>query len=195
MESVPLGKDPEQREMNELLALFDAPAYIRRARRVEEAYEQLLDRARRQREEWLVMVRLHLGQLHALAGRWEALLPWIDARDFPLLEELLHALAPRLRVPLAPTNSPRVLRQALTQLIDSLERFNSRWRAYLGKLDLTPINDLRAGYNRYYVLEKACALRSDLLARANFLPLPMLDPATLEQALPPLPVPTRIERR
>ncbi|MFO0879202.1 MAG: hypothetical protein U0840_17800 [Gemmataceae bacterium] len=189
MESVPLGSDPDQRELNELLTLFDAPAYIRRARQVEHAYTQLLDRARRQREEWLLMVRLNLGRLHALAGGWEALRPWMDADQQPLLEQLWRDLSPRLRMPLRATTSPRPLRKALRELLDSLERFNTRWRAYLVGLDRTTINELREGYNRYYVLEKACALRSDTLARLQFAPLPPLQVADLEAALPPLPVP------
>ena len=51
------------------------------------------------------------------------------------------------------------------------------------------VNDKRDGYNRYYVLEKACALRSDTLARLGFSPLPPMDLAELRAHLPPLPVP------
>ena len=40
----------------------------------------------------------------------------------------------------------------------ALTRFNARWRKTVEKLDLRPINELREGYNRYYVIEKACSL-------------------------------------
>jgi hypothetical protein len=42
---------------------------------------------------------------------------------------------------------------------------------------LNQVNDLRDGYNRYYVLEKECAVRSFRLARQGFCPL---EPLTVE---------------
>src|SRR5207237_716642 len=103
----------------------------------------------------------------------------------------LHAeLQPRLRLPVEPTTSRWALRRALTELASSMERFNRRWRAYLAKVDLRPVNDLRDGYNRYYVLEKEFALRNGLLARRGFTPLPPLGLEDLERRLPYLPVPS-----
>jgi len=190
MEFVLLGGDQDRREENELASLFDTPAYMRRAKGVEEALEQLLARCRQQREQWLLMARLRLGQLHALAGDWMALRPLLaDDEQITVLEWLRQHLAPKLRLPPAATKSQRVLRRALRELIESLERFNVKWREYLPKVDLKAVNDLRDGYNRYYVLEKACALRSDLLARHGFTPLPPFDLRALEAQLPPLPVP------
>jgi hypothetical protein len=184
---------PEARELNELLGLFDAPAYIRRARGVEQALEYLLGQARRQREDWLGMVRLRLGVLHALAGDWSVLRPWLaDDEQVRVLEALRAELKPRLRLPPAPTRSPRALRRALRELLESLERFNTRWAHYLRTVDVSYVNELREGYNRYYVLEKSCALRNDLLARRGFEPRPPLDLAELEGHLPPLPVPRTV---
>ena len=88
-----------------------------------------------------------------------------------------------------PATSPGALRQALRELHESITRFNRRWRAFLASLDLRPINALRDGYNRYYLLEKECALRSPRLARQGYRPL---DPATLaelEALVPLLPMP------
>jgi hypothetical protein len=54
---------------------------------------------------------------------------------------------------------------------------------------LGPLNELRDGYNRYYLLEKECAIRSVALARRGFTPLPPLTLDDLAVLLPPLPVP------
>ncbi len=181
---------PDDAELKELIGLFDAPAYVRRARGVEEALEYLLARARVQREEWLGMVRLRLGTLHALAGDWSAVRPYLaDDEQVRVLQGLYESLAPRLRVPPEPTRSRRALRRALAELLASLERFNRRWAEHLGKIDLSPVNELREGYNRYYVIEKACAIRNDVLAKRGFEPLPPLDRAEVERRLPLLPVP------
>jgi hypothetical protein len=51
------------------------------------------------------------------------------------------------------------------------------------------VNGLREGYNRYYLLEKECALRSPRLARQGFVRLPAVTVDDLAAQLPPLPVP------
>ncbi len=60
--SIPSRED-SQNAFKEMLALYDAPAFVRRAREVEAAFEQLLQRCHKQRDEWLLMVRLNLGTL------------------------------------------------------------------------------------------------------------------------------------
>jgi hypothetical protein len=177
-------------DMSVLAGLFDAPAYVRRARNVEGALEHVLGKARAVRAEWLAMARMRLGVLHALAGEWQALRPWLaDEDQLPLLERLRAELSPKLRLPPERTRSPRALRRALRELIESLERFNARWLEHLGKIDVTVVNQLREGYNRYYLLEKSCAVRNEAVARAGFVPMAPLDLAELLQHLPPLPVP------
>jgi hypothetical protein len=191
MDFINLSTDPDRRQFNEVASLFDAPAYIRRGRGVEQALEYLVGCCQVVREEYLQMPRLLIGQLHALvAGDWPALAPLLADAAQPAVCAGLHAtLAPKLRLPPGRTSSPRVLRNALRELVGSLERFNTRWAAYLERVDLTTVNELRVGYNRYYVLEKACALKSDLLARRGFQPLPPLDLTELQRHLPLLPVP------
>jgi hypothetical protein len=194
MESVPFTGEPEGPEFQQLLASFDVPAFIRRARGVQEALGHLLARCRAQRDEWLKMTKLLVGRLHALAGDWSALRPLLaDDEQFAVLESLRVILAPKLRVPPPPTTSVRVLRPTLRELVNSLERFNARWQPYLEQVDRTTINELREGYNRYYVLEKACALRSDRLARIGFEPMAPLTVAELAEHLPLLPVPRLAE--
>jgi hypothetical protein len=190
MESVPFSGDSEGHESKYVMGQYGAPAYIRRARGVEEALEYLLLKCRGQREAWLGMVKLYLGRLLALAGEWPALRPLVaDDEQLAVLETLRQELRPRLRLPPERTTSARVLRYALRELVSSLERFNRRWQAYLEKLDFAAVNEVRDGYNRYYVLEKSCALRNDVLATLGFVPLAPMTLAELTSHLPPLPVP------
>jgi hypothetical protein len=191
MDEVPiLGYGDERRVVKLFLSQYDAPAYVRRARRVEDAWEQVLQRCRARRDEWLLLVRLRLGRLHALAGDWEALSPLLDGEgEVEALRHLYGSLQPRLRAPVQRNSSPRVLRRALRELADSLEHFNARWHEFLPTADLADANTARADYNRYYLLEKECAVRSPRLARAGFRHLEPLTAASLAAALPPLPVP------
>jgi len=189
VDAVPLRND-EHRIMQRFLGQYDAPAFIRRARRVQEALDLVLARCRRQRDEWLMMPRLRLGMLRALAGDWSRLQPWLaDEDQLVLLQNLEKELTPRLRVTIEPTSSKRRLQRALISLQESLEIFNSRWLDFLPTVDLTPVNEAREGYNRYYLLEKECAVRSPRLARMGF---QRLNPMTLEELqtiLPSLPAP------
>jgi hypothetical protein len=183
------GNDAEVRLGMQVAAQYDAPAYIRRARRVEDAYEELLDRCRRQRAEWLFGVRLHLGALRAGAGDWEGLRPLLaDAGQVAALERL-HAEAGDPEHPMDGPAGPRGLRRELRALAHSVERFNRRWRAFVDELDLTEINALRDGYNRYYLLEKECAVGSARLDPRAFRRLGPVTAAEVLDRLPPLPVP------
>ncbi|MCC6420125.1 MAG: hypothetical protein IT429_17965 [Gemmataceae bacterium] len=190
MDEVPiLGSNDERRIVSQFIAYHGVPAYVRRAREVEEAFERLIERCERQREEWLPMVRLRLGTLHDLAGEWELLEPLLTDGDLDALRQLHAALAPRLRVPVARTSSPRALRRAVRDLRESLEHFNRRWQTHLEGLNFAAIDELRDGYNRYYVVEKECAVRSPALARQGFRPLAPVTLAEVAARLPTLPVP------
>lgn len=175
-----------------LQAQYGAPAYIRRARRVEDALEELIARGRHQREPWLLMVRLHLGTLFALAADNNLLQELLDDEQIKCLCRLHQELAPELRAPPAPAKSVRPLRRTLADLDASIERFNDRWLACLPGVDLTEINEVRDNYNRYYLLEKECAVRSARLARQGFRPL---EPCTTDELLVHLPCLPRIRPR
>jgi hypothetical protein len=190
METVAYTGDSEGHEFQYVIAQFEAPAFIRRARRVRDALDQLVSRCRSQREQWLLMTKLFLGRLHALAGEWSVLRPLLaDDEQLAVLETLRTTLAPKLRVPPPPTTSARVLQETLRELVHSLERFNARWQPYLEQVDRRPIDELREGYNKYYVLEKSCALRNEVVARHGFVPLAPLSVGELAEHLPLLPVP------
>jgi hypothetical protein len=188
VEDMPIPAGEDRREFLQMLGRFDGPAYVRRARGVQEALERLLERCRHQRNEWLMMVRLRVGELRALAGDWAALRPLLAEGQDAVLERLHAELEPRLRVPVEQTSSRRLLRRAVRELNESIERFNRRWQKYLAEVDLTPLNELRDGYNRYYVLEKECALGSAAVARQGFRPLLPYTFAELHAEVPLLPV-------
>lgn len=189
-EEVILGRDGAEEAVKRFLSQYDAPAYIRRARGVEAAWEQLLDHCRRRRAEWLGIVRLRIALLHGSAGDWDNLLPLLaNEEQLDILRYHLAALASPLRAPIERTTSARAWRHALHELHDSLQRFNRRWQTFLESVDLIAINELREGYNRYYVLEKECAVRSTRVARQGFVPLQPLTLDDLTAQLPLLPVP------
>lgn len=186
---IPLREDGRL-DMQRVAAFYDAPAYVRRAREVEGALEGLWQRCRQQRGKWLELVAVRLGQMHALAGSWQRLRPWLaDESQVELLTCLEADLSPRLRCPVAMTSSARVMRRALRELCESIECFNQRWQAFVPGVDLAAINALRADYNRYYVFEKECAVRSARLARQGFVPLAPLTPADVAARFPLLDVP------
>ncbi|MBM4072943.1 MAG: hypothetical protein FJ271_29055 [Planctomycetes bacterium] len=160
----------------QIVAHYDVPAFARRARRVEEAHAELLERCRAQREEWLEVVRLRVQHLCTSGNT----------------DEELCELAAALGVPLSAagaTNGQRQSQRARAALVDSIERFNRRWTKFLDSLDLGPLNRLREDYNRYYLLEKECALRSARLARVGFVPLRPIGRHDLAAQFPILLVP------
>jgi hypothetical protein len=178
------------RQVMQLIASYGAPAFVRRARQVQDAFDAVVARCRRQREKWLPMVRVRLALLHALAGDWTRLSPWlVDEEQLGILQDLHTDLSPELRAAPRPTASGRMLSRALRELVDSVQCFNRRWGPFLESVDLTGLNQLRNGYNQFYLLEKECVVRSPRLARQGFRPLPPMTHDELAALFPPLPVP------
>lgn len=174
----------------QFLAQHGGPAFLRRAQRTEQAYQALLGRCRAQRAKLLELVRTRLGLLNARAGTWDALLPFVcDESQVALLRQLEQELAPQLKAQVTATSSPDDLRQALEELNASISRFNRRWLEYLAEVDLAEVNALRDGYNRYYVLEKECAVGSLRIARQGFRRLDPVTRDTLLELFPLLPLP------
>jgi hypothetical protein len=176
-----------------MLLAFDAPAFVRRAMQVEAGWEALLTVCRRERERLLEMPRMRLARFQSLcksraAGSGRTCHP----DDLAYLEELHHEWQPRLRSTVKPARSEADVNRALAELSRSFLRFNLRWLAFVRELDLHPVNQLREGYNRYYLLEKECALRSARLAREGFVPLTPLRIEDLLDRFPLLRVPGKI---
>jgi hypothetical protein len=185
-----LGRDDERNFFKQVTAYYDAPAYVRRARGVQESLEAKIRDLRATRLEWTLLPRTLLGLLQMRAGCWMALRPLLqDDAQVEVLVELETELQPRPRLREPAIRSPAKLRRSLRELVYSLRRFNERWLLFVTSVDLEKLNQIRADYNRYYLLEKECALRSPRLARQGFVPLAPMTLADLLERLPPLPVP------
>lgn len=178
------GKDDEGQIFRELVAQFDTPAYLRRARKVEAAWQSILDRCWLEREKLLTFIRLHLATLKAQAESWDALAPFLSAANRQRLQTWHDQLEPKLRLPVPRATSPRILQRTFAELRASCDHFNRRWRRFVAEIDLTEVNRLRDGYNRYFLLEKECALRNPRLAKIGYEPM---RPATSADVLAALP--------
>ena len=196
-DEIPIGSQGDERQLlTRLVAQYGAPAYVRRARQVQDALDDLIEHCGRQRNEKLTMVRSRLAVLFALAGDWVRIRPLVvDDDQVNHLQEMYASLGPTLRLSIEPTSSRRALARALAELAESIERFNRAWQAFICAVDLIGINKLREEYNRHYLLEKECALRSARLARLGFSKLDPLTVEELAQLFPALPVPIRISRQ
>jgi hypothetical protein len=148
----------------------------------------LLERCRNQRAKWLFGVRLHVGALRSGIGAWTDLRSLVGDEQVAVLEQL-HADAGDPEVPMTGPTEDRGRRRTLMRLRASVERFNRRWLAFIEKLDLSELNRLREGYNRYYLLEKECAVGSVRLLPQLFQKLPLVTNAEILTELPLLPVP------
>lgn len=177
----------ERKLFQQVVGNHGGPAFVRRARNVQAAFDGLLNACRRQRDDWLAFVRLRLGTLRALAGSWDALTTLLPRDEVATLERLHSDLQPKLRLPVAPTTDPRAWRHALAELAESIDRFNRRWLDFVVQLDLNGVNELREGYNRFYLMEKECALGSARLARQGFFRLEPLKHDDILALLPALP--------
>ena len=69
----------------------------------------------------------------------------------------------------------------------AVEEFNANWRRFLAAFPLDDLHRAIDGYNRYYVLEKECAVRSIHTARRGFVPRKLTTVADLLERFPPLP--------
>lgn len=178
------------RLIQEVTAQFDAPAFVRRARRVEEAWSSLVGVCEQKRNELLTIPKLRLGVLRAIAGDWANLSGLLtDNDDLRILQDLFELWQPRLRVPVGRSTSTRKLRLALGDVTASFGRFNGKWTDFVGQLDLREINTLRVEYNRFYVLEKECSVRSAAIARKGFRPLAPVTSEDIFRSFPLLCVP------
>ncbi len=182
-------RDADARLVQYLMAQHGTPAFARRALRIQEAIDQLHERCRKQREQWLGEGRTLLEDLASLLPGWEALAPVLTSFQhvelFPFLQAALGARASFRDV----SFSARRVRSRLARFVGWTQHFNVRWHAFLLTQDLAALNELREGYNRWYVIEKECALRSARLARHGFEPMPPYSIQDLLTAFPLLPVP------
>jgi hypothetical protein len=172
-------------EMRELLGLFDAPAFARRALDLEYSLARLRARCQRQRDEMLGMVRLRLRQWAQAVTGPDA---WVGNFDAPV-DSLWPLSGAEPPVWAAQSASSSRQRAAARALVASLLRFNNRWSRFLTELDFSYINNLIEQYNRYYVFEKECCVGSARIAAQHFRPKETVSRERLLAEFPPLPVP------
>ncbi len=174
--------DPEARR---LLGMFDLPAFARRGQELDSALVRLHARCGQQREDRLDMVHLRLRQWAAAVEGPESWRGVFLASLDPLWEQ---AGAP---VPVwgRAIVTGRRRRGVGRDLAASVERFNRRWEDFLAGIQLSAINTLVDHYNRYYLLEKECVLRSTRLAARLYSPRTHVTVALLRERYPLLSVP------
>lgn len=136
-------------------ALGEAPAYVRRARRMEDAIDDAFATAARKCEELLAFVCLRLRRyLDAVPD------PAAHPAEVARIRKQVAALATfrdvRPRPPDRRTSPP----QLLARLHESAARFDRRWRAWIDEArPLDRANREIEGYNRWYQMERQAALR------------------------------------
>ena len=180
--------DEELLTFQRFMLAFDTPAYLRRARQVEAEWTHLLAHCERERERRLAMPKLRLAQLiHATnAVHHPDRLP-LPAQDCDALLDLFHEWQPQVRSRVPAARTPVAIAALLNNVRGAFARFNRAWERFLNEVDLKPLNRAREGYNRYYVLEKECAVRSVKTAQDGFEPLPMATTEDLRRLFPQLP--------
>ena len=183
-EATPVVSNDEA-DLNQLVGLFDVPAFARRGHDLEYALKRLNLRLVRERSGMLDMVRVRLKQWASVATGPD---DWAGVFD-PSIEPLYAASGAE---PPAWSPSPAAARRrhsVARDLVASLGRFNRRWLHFLDTLALDPVNRRIDQYNRYYVLEKECVIGSARLAARHFVPEPRLTRESLLADHPLMPVP------
>ncbi|MFK7820457.1 MAG: hypothetical protein AB8G99_17180 [Planctomycetaceae bacterium] len=185
--------DDEQNLFQQITGSFDEPAFLRRAKDTEAAWQVLLARTERKRVDWLKMPTIYLGRVFMLASGSHPLSRFVCEHSVATLHRQFTDLNPALRRKISAASTDGEVRSELKKLIQSFERFNTRWQAYVEDIDFGEVNMLRAGYNKYYTLEKECALMSSRTATAGFQELPMVGPKDIHCHFPPLSIPRCID--
>jgi hypothetical protein len=184
-ESTPSLNTDIESNIKKLMGLFDLPAFARRGQDVEFSVRRLHDRCRVSRSALLEMVRLRLRQWSRAVSGPEA---WstVFTNSIEPLWPLSEAAQPEWAIAPAPFRRRRAIAR---DLITSTKRFNSRWTAFVDRINLDPTNLVIDQYNRYYVLEKECVMGSARLAARHFIPVPRFTKEALLNEHPLLPVP------
>ena len=171
--------------INELIGLFDAPAFARRGQELEDTLSRLDVTCKRERKERLEPVR------SALRG-WEDVTDqpsgWVDHFTAPIEDLWPSTLAEPPRWALRAARATK--RQAAARtIVTCIQRFNQIWSLYLESIPLDRINHTIQQYNRWYMLEKECALGSARLASQMFTPRTLITLDRLRDQYPELRIP------
>ncbi|MFN9719780.1 MAG: hypothetical protein ACK58L_13860 [Planctomycetota bacterium] len=163
----------------QIIATFDSPAYMRRSRDTEAAWNDVVTQCRSHYQSAAEIPLLRLVQVCRLCGRDLAQLvvrnssllrePTVDEFQAMLARWSERIQPMLLRADRSGMNGDAVL--AWQTFVSSCERFNRGWQAFVVGVDLSEINRLRRDYNEYFLLEKECAVHSPLVARMEYEPL------------------------
>lgn len=177
-----MSEDPET---NQLLGLFDVPAFARRGVELEYAVNRLHERCQRERGSRCEMIRVRLRQWASATTGPES---WHEVFTAPIdgLWPLCDAEPAVWSEHLAPLRRRREIGR---DLVTSVARFNARWERYLLELKVDYVNRAIDNYNRYYMLEKECVIGSARLAARHFVQRPSVTRESLLELYPPLAVP------
>lgn len=170
---------------------YGVPAYVRRLRNLEAAEQDLEARLTRL---WFDHVRPVAAEMKAflhLFANGQELWEFLDeGHFFPACQETSalvsqHPDYHKLSVRTGLFTAGR--RTRYRTLGRAIRDFNQSWPSLTQTVDLEPINTLIADYNRWYPLERECAMRYAFHALDNFRPRPSVDPADLAWRRPLLP--------
>lgn len=175
----------DESDLNQLLGLFDVPAFARRGHDLEYALKRLHLRLERERSGMLDMVRLRLRQWATVATGPD---DWTGVFAAPVAPLYAASGAEAPAWAAAPASARR-RRTVARDLVASLTRFNRRWLHFLDAIRLDAVNRQIDQYNRYYVLEKECVIGSARLASRLFEPRTPLSRMSLLADHPTLSVP------
>jgi hypothetical protein len=160
----------------------EEPAFIARGRAPKLALDSLLSACEAKRNELLKWPAFHLSTLaHQVRNDWSRLGPLLLLPESVNVLQDLHARL-HTNIPVQ-TNWFASDKSALHYFLESVGRFNRAWSAYIEGLDLELVNKPRQNYNRFYVLEKACAFGSEGAAE-GFEPIGMIDRSFLYDCFP-----------
>jgi hypothetical protein len=175
-------------EFLKLLAEFgEQPAFLERAQAPQVALDALLHGCEVKRKELLEWPSYHLAVLALrVGGDWVRLERWLADAESVAQLAALHATLPMDKNAQASWFGSD--KAALGQFLESAERFNRKWQAYLDGLDLEGVNQLRREYNQFYVVELEYAFGRQGVAD-GFVPLEMIDRDFLGRRFPLLALP------
>jgi hypothetical protein len=174
-------------------ALGEVPAYVRRARNLEQAVADLFRDAAKAREEMLGFVALRFRQVLDVLDEDTA--RELDVSAVAALGVILAELEPlpafyRLKSRARPPRGAREVERTVAALRESVGRFNTRWERWIDEeAPLAEVNRQVDGYNRHYEFERQCALKYVPLDKVTFEKRAPLDRADLLERLPVLPLP------
>lgn len=169
-----------------VLGLFDQPAYIRRALRVDDAIAALHQKLVKQYEEQLRPVRIALVAWQFLVSQDPRIQGSLDDADRIRLQRLTDQLrgSAESAATLSRWTRPR---RVLDRLFAAADDFNRGWNDYLAVVDISLIEKRIEEHNQYYLLEKECAFRSARAAARGYRPMAPFDRRQLLERFPLLP--------